>query len=119
MKVADIYDWVCNLTTDIADATIKGELFGRKVPGIGQGTITAKRRVNTTAILAREALDSALLGEQLTYRLDLIDNQAGFTQVSGTAFVSSGSLTAPSEAVDETIELTMDGEPTWSVPGSS
>lgn len=119
VKVSDIYDITVELTTDIADATIKGETFQRKIAGPGTGRLTAKRRLNTTAIMAREALDSANLGEQLAFEVDVIDAQAGFTQITGFGFISQGSLSLPQDAVDETIEMIIDGSPGWTTPGAT
>ncbi|HEY9014958.1 MAG TPA: phage tail tube protein [Gemmatimonadales bacterium] len=114
-KVADTYSWTLDTTAKIERASVKMDKWERKVPGRGDGTITVDRYIATTAVLTKEIADAVNSGEQLAFRLDMIDANAGFQQVSGTAYVSRGTIAAPhDDAARDTVELTLDGAPTFS-----
>lgn len=108
-KVADIYDWTFEATTEVLPVDIKMDAYHKFVPGAGGARFTAKRRVQTVSALNNLALDAATNATQLLFRLDLIDNSGGFAQIQGQGYVSSGSLSAPQAPVDDTFEVTFDG----------
>jgi hypothetical protein len=118
-KVGDIYDWVWEANTEMLPCAIKMDTFERVAASHGRAKFTAKRRLNTSAILAQNVFDSASIGEYLAFRLDLIDADNTLTQISGFGSVSQGGLTAPRDAVDDSFEMTVDGEYLITLPGSS
>lgn len=109
-KVADIYDWVFDTTAETLDASIKMDAFQRVVPSHGTARFTAKRRVEDPAVGVVETLDAALVAERLAARLDLVDASGSFHQIRGHGYFTSGGLTAPRDAVDDTFEFIFDGE---------
>lgn len=119
VKVADIYDWAWEAATEMLGCDIKMDAFSRFTPSHGNARFTAKRRLNTTALLTKEVFDSANNGEQLAFRLDLIDNDNTLSQISGTGYVSSGSVGAPRDAISDEFEITVDGDYTVTTPGAS
>lgn len=119
VKVADIYDWVWEANTEMLPCAIKMDAFDRVAASHGHARFTAKRRLNTSAILAQNVFDSANIAEFLAFRLDLIDADNTLTQISGLASASQGGLSAPRDAVDDTIEFTVDGEYAITLPGAS
>ncbi len=108
-KVADIYDWQFETTTDLLPIDIKGDYFHKFTPDAGGARFTAKRRNQASAVLAALAPDAALNGTQLLFRLDLVDASGSYTQITGQGYVSDGSLNAPRDVVDDTVGLTFDG----------
>lgn len=115
----DVYDWSWEATTEMLDCSIKMDFFTKYTPSHGAAKFTAKRRLNTSAILAQNVFDSAQNGEFLAFRLDLINADNTKTQISGFGFVSSGGLSAPRDAVDDTFEMTVDDAYTITLPGAS
>lgn len=116
--IALIYDATIEINVAVADATCKGETFSVLVPGGGSGRLTAKRRILTTALMAAKAIDT-MNGTRFTFSLN--SNAAGSTTVvSGTGFISQGTLSVPSDAIDDSIEMMIDYENlVWSLPGAS
>ncbi len=108
-KVADIYDWQFETSTDLLPVDIKGDYFHKFLPDAGGARLTAKRRNQTSAVLSALAPDAALNATQLLFRADLVDASGSFTQITGQGYVSSGSLNAPRDVVDDTFEITLDG----------
>lgn len=112
-RVGELFDWTFETNTENLVASIKGDAFERFVPSHNSARITAQRYLNTSAIMTQEVRDAAFLGEQITFRLDLIDGSASFSQLAGTGYFSRGALTAPRGAVVEDFEIIVDGE--WAV----
>jgi hypothetical protein len=108
-KVADIYDWQFETSTDLLPVDIKGDFFHKFVPEAGGARFTAKRRNQASAVLSTLPPDAALNGTQLLFRLDLVDASGSYTQITGQGYCSGGSLNAPRDVVDDTVELTFDG----------
>ena len=119
VKVGDIYDWEFSSTGVAFPASIKMDLYDRFSPSHGNAKFTAKRRVNTSAVGMKEVTDMAGTGELLDFRLDLIDANAAFTQITGSGYVTSGGLAAPRGAADDTFEITVDGAWTVTLPGAN
>lgn len=114
-KQADVFDWKFDATNDVADCSIKGDAFDRFVTIKGAAKFTCQRYVITFGTFAHAVWDAAKNGTLLTFRLDLIDNTATFTQISGTGFVESGSLNAPRGLVVDDFSIVVDGEYTITV----
>ena len=108
-KVADIYDWQFETTTDVLPVDIKGDFFHKFSPDVGGARFTAKRRNQTSGVLSALPPDAALNGTQLLFRLDLVDASGSYTQITGQGYCSGGSLNAPRDVVDDVLELTLDG----------
>jgi len=113
-RVADVYDWTFQSAIDLHPVDIKGDAYHKWGVGAAGATFSAKRRVETTGFFSGIVLTSAAANadgvpDQTLFRLDLIDSQSGFTQITGQGFISAGSLNAPQDAVDDTIEITLDG----------
>jgi hypothetical protein len=111
VKVADIYDWQWEANTELLNASIKMDVIDRFVPSHGTGyRFTAKRRSQGAAsVFPAFVFDSAVNATQTVWRLDLVDNNNGFIQISGKGYAKSTSLNAPADqAVDETFELQFD-----------
>jgi hypothetical protein len=107
--VLDVYDWAFTATNDVLECDIKGDKYHKSIPGAGGAKFTAKRRVEASSVFAAMAIDEATNHTQNLFRLDLISNNGSYTQIQGQGYVSSGSLTAPRDAVDDSIEITFDG----------
>jgi hypothetical protein len=114
VKVADTYNWVFETTAKIERASVKGDKWERKVPGRGDGTITIDRYIQTTAVLTKEVADAVNSGEQLSFILEAIDGNVGFQQISGTAYMSRGTVGMPhDDKATDSVEMTLDGIPTF------
>lgn len=115
-KTADVYDWVFDTTVEVLPCDIKSDKYHKFALGAAGAKFTAKRRLESTSFFSHQALlDAATTnvpttaGAQLLFRLDLIDNNSSFAQITGQGFVSAGSLTNPQDSVDDSIEVTFDG----------
>jgi hypothetical protein len=97
-------------------ASIKGDKFERVVPSHNSATITAQAYVTTYAFVIAEIYDAVNSGEQLAFRMDLIDANTAYTQISGTGYLASGTLSAPRGLVVQDFEMMVDGEWTITVP---
>ena len=109
-KVLDIYDWVFEASTELLNASIKSDVIERWVPSHGTGyRFTAKRRNQGTTVFPAFVFDSAVNATQTVWRLDLVDNNNSFVQISGKGYARTTSLNAPADAaVDETFEVQFD-----------
>lgn len=107
-KFLDVYDWVFESTTDTQPVDIKGDYFHRFVADAGGARFTAKRRNQAFAIFSPLA-PIAASNNALAFRLDLVDASGSYTQITGSGIVTSGSVNAPRDVVDDTMELLVDG----------
>jgi hypothetical protein len=110
VKILDIYDWTWEASTELLNASIKMDIIERWIPSHGTGyRFTAKRRNQGTTVFPALVFDSAVNATQTTWRLDLVDNNNSFVQISGKGYARTTSLNAPADtAVDETFELQFD-----------
>lgn len=110
-KILDVYDWTFNAETTNLRVDIKGDAIERWIPSHASGVkFTAKRRsegtFNSFPIFVG---DSATNATQTTWRLDLIDNNSSFIQITGNGYAESTSINSPQgDAVDETFGLQFD-----------
>lgn len=111
VKVLDVYDWHYDSSVKLLDASIKGDTIERFAPSHGTGLkFTAKRRSQGGAsVFPNLVLDAAVNATQTTWRLDLIDNNNSFVQITGKGYAMDSSLNAPADqAVEETFTLQFD-----------
>lgn len=112
LKIAEAYNWVFEDTVKVERCSVKGDGWERKLAGRGDGTVTCEAYVTTFAFLSRLLPTNVGSSAQITFRLDAIDANAGFQQVSGTGYITRGRLTVPHDAlITDVIEITLDGAP--------
>jgi hypothetical protein len=111
-KVADIYDWQFTANTTMLACSIKMDTIERFTASHGSGVkFTAKRRTEGVSVLPFYVADSANNGTQTTWRLDLIDNDNTFTQITVNGYAEQSTSNAPADGSDETFTLQIDD--TW------
>ena len=115
IKIADVFDWKLTSDAMLLKCDIKGDLTERWIPSHESNmTFTAKRR-NEGVALFPAFLGSTLVGTRGSFRLDLIDANAGFTQISCVGWVKSISLDAPQEGVADELVIQIDEAWTYNV----
>jgi hypothetical protein len=119
-KVGDIFDWTFDATWEMANASVKGDVYERFQPSHASARITAQRYVNTGAEImdAVTTADANTLADHYAFRLDLIDASSSFTQIAGTAYIARNALSAPRGVVVENFEMQVDGLWTATAPGA-
>lgn len=112
VKVADTFDWVLETNVAPARTSVKGDTWERHQTGRGSGTITVSAWVTTKAFLTQDILNAVNSGSQLIYRLDAIDNNGTYQQVTGNCYMTRGTIGMPhDDLATDVVELTLDGAP--------
>lgn len=115
VKVADTYNWTMETTAKVERASVKGDKWERKMPGRGDATITVDAYISTGALLSREIFDAVNTQERLQFRLDAIDANGSFQQITGYGYISRGTIGMPhDDKATDSVEITLDGEPAFS-----
>lgn len=115
-KVADVYDWEFGADTKMRDISIKMDAIDRWIPSHAENVrFTAKRRHEGTSAFAPYVSDSAANATYTTWRLDLIDNNASYLQITCNGYAMRSRTTVPQEGIDETFELQIDDSYTFSM----
>lgn len=134
-KFAHTTTWRFESDVAIHDCTRKGEVYSRKMPGVGTARLTVSGRVATTALLLPLADDNlatyAVSGDNLlalvrvawklitlseeatgaSFTSPNIGGTAGFQGIEGYGWVSRGSLEAPFDGpLVEDFEIQVDGQ---------
>jgi hypothetical protein len=109
VKIADIFDWEFHANTTLLDVSIKGDAIERWIPSHASGVrFTAKRYNQGLEVFPVFTADSATNATQTTWRLDLIDADTNFTQITARGFAIASSTSAPRGMSEETFELQID-----------
>jgi hypothetical protein len=116
-KVGDLFEWSFEENGEMLNCSIKGDLYERFVASHGNARITAKRYLNTSGIRTAALIDAVNNNQQVAFRLDIVDADAGNSQLSGFAFMSRVTLTAPRGMVVEDFEMQVDGAWAITLPG--
>jgi hypothetical protein len=115
-KVADIFDWEFHNNTTVYDISIKGDTIERWIPSHNSGVrFTAKRYNQGTTVFPLQVIDSAVNATQTEWRLDLIDNNNSFVQITVRGYAIAGSTSAPRGMSEETFELQIDDSYAYSM----
>lgn len=113
-KRADTYNWALELNVDVARASVKGDAWERRVPGRGSGTLTIDAYIQTNAFFTRFLPATIGPGTRVGFILYAIDPSASFEKVSGSGYVSRGSIGMPhDDKATDSVEITLDGAPTF------
>ena len=114
-RVADIYNWEFSAETHMLSVDIKGDAIERWIPSHAKGVrFTAKRRHEGASVFAGYVADAAANATYTTWRLDLIDNNSSFVQITCNGYAMKSSTKVPTEGVDEDFELQIDDTYTFS-----
>jgi hypothetical protein len=113
-KVIDTFDWTLETTVKAERTSVKGNTWERMQTGRAGGTITISAYITTKAFLTKDIINAVNSGSLLTFRLDAIDGNATFQQISGTAYMTRGTIGMPhDDLATDVVELTLDGPPTF------
>lgn len=108
-KVADVYDWQFTQNTTMLNCSIKSDTIERFTPSHSSGVkFTAKRRNEGSEVFPFYVTDAAQNATQTTWRLDLIDNNNSFTQITVNGYAETATTNAPQDAAEETFVLQID-----------
>lgn len=115
VKVADTYNWTLDITEQVHRTSVKGDAWERKQAGRADGTLTIDAYIATTAALTTLIPAQVTAGNvPVTFRLDAIDGNGTFQQISGTGYITRGTIGMPhDDAARDTVEITLDGVPTF------
>ena len=113
-KVLDTFEWVLETNVAPSRTSVKGDTWERHQTGRGSGTITISRWIETKATLTKDIVNAVNSGSQLVFRLDAINNTAAYQQISGTCYMTRGTIGMPhDDLATDVVELTLDGAPTF------
>lgn len=114
VKVADTYNWTLDITEQVHRTSVKGDAWERKQAGRADGTLTIDRYIATTAVLTALIPAQVTAGNvPVTFRLDAVDANGAFVNVSGTGYITRGTIAMPhDDAARDSVEITLDGVPT-------
>src|SRR5713101_7772072 len=108
-RIADVYNWDFGAETHLLSVDIKGDPIERWIPSHAKGVkFTAKRRYEGASVWAAYVARAASLAEYSTWRLDLIDNNSSFVQITCSGYATKSSTKVPTEGIDEDFELQVD-----------
>jgi hypothetical protein len=115
-KILDGYDWEQKTGTQMLRCDIKGDDTERYTASHGEGMVfTCKRRSEGDTKLVEWVIDAAQNNTYSTWRLDMIDNNGSYCQVTCNGYARSSSLKAAVESgIDEDFELQIDDVLTFS-----
>ena len=114
VKVADTYEWSLETTVQTARTSVKGNTWERIQTGRAGGVLTINAFITSKAILTRDIVNAVNSGSLLIFRLDAIDANAAFQQISGTGYMTRGTIGMPhDDRATDSVEITLDGPPTF------
>ncbi|SRR6266852_2431345 len=111
-KIFDTYDWTFDTKNELLKIPIKMDATEVYQPSHNDASFTAKRIIESSAWLG--FISDASLNDTLTiWRLDLIDSNNAFTQLTVQGFAETETYNTPSGArAEETFKLQISGDST-------
>src|SRR6266542_3275433 len=101
--VFDIFDWSFSINTEVIECSSKTDASECFYPSHGAGIrFTAKRRSQGQSVFPGFVIDAANNATVSEWRLDLIDNNGGFTQIFIVGIATLSTTSSPRDAVEET-----------------
>ena len=114
-----LFDWTMEWNRDVAEVSIKGEVFEQYAAGTFTGRITAKRHSTDStgdSELARTVPIQSVIGSALdggTTVAYVLRQIAGSGQsITGQGICVRGSLSAPREMAEDEVEIMLTSVPT-------
>jgi hypothetical protein len=107
-KIADIYNWECNLNSTPLNCSVKGDTLDRFVLSHGSGTITAERYIQTKATLSGYWNTTVAAGTRVQFVLWLVDASGTYSTVSGYGYITRADVSAPHAKATDRIEIQID-----------